>query len=577
MTYNKTVNPRTYICMIYYYYTYYIKLILNVKYKGKSEFIHVTGKTMSIFSFSVVFAIVLYICSGAVTFQASEIQDGWIRKEKTAKDTTVCLYFAIKQTNRQWLKDELYAVSYPNSPRYGQYSNFDEIAKTVHGRPESISALEEALSSVDVKTKPWHYTIGKDFAVLNVPVYAVEKLFNASFYNYVSTKDENVIISKSATHVVPTNLVPHLDFVFGISEFPRPSKTFLRHRSDDLLRVTPQLLEKSYNISGYTAKSPKNSQAIASFLEQYFNPKSLEEFQKMFKLPEKPIVKIVGENKPNNEGIEASLDVEYISAMGRNVNTWFVSTPQVTNHSQEDFLSWIILQVNTTDSPWVHSVSYDDLESSIPLDFKDRIDVEFQKFGVSGRSVMFASGDSGVDCYTLHKYHPVWPASAPHVTSVGGVSNLTEVWFDGGGGFSNTYSTPDYQKEVVEAYLKSGHAPPSKVFNSSGRAYPDVSAFSVKCEIFINGVVVPQDGTSCASPTFAGIVSLLNDIRLMAGKPTLGFLNPLLYQTLEGKGFIDVTEGNNGGGRCEGFKAIKGWDPASGWGGPNFGILRSLI
>ena len=535
---------------------------------------------MSIFSFSLVFAIVLYICSGAVTFQASEIQDGWIRTEKTAKDTNVCLYFAIKQTNRQWLKDELYAVSYPNSPRYGQHSNFDEIAKTVHGQPESISALEEALSSVGVQIKPWHYTIGKDFAVLNVPVYAVEKLFNATFYNYVSTKDANVIISKSATHVVPTNLVPHLDFVFGISEFPRPSRTFLRHylpRSDDLLGVTPQSLEESYNISGYTAKSPKNSQAIASFLKQYFNPKSLEEFQKKFDLPEKPIVKIVGENKPNDEGIEAILDVEYISAMGRDVDTWFVSTSKLANHGQEDFLSWIILQVNTTDSPWVHSASYGDLESSIPLDFKDRVDVEFQKFGVSGRSVMFASGDSGVDCNILHKYHPDWPASAPHVTAVGGVASLTEVWSDGGGGFSNTYGTPDYQKEVVAAYLKSGHAPSSRDFNSSGRAYPDVSAFSVNFEIVTDGAVIPVAGTSCASPTFAGIVSLLNDVRLMAGKPTLGFLNPLLYQTLRGKGFIDVTEGNNGGGRCEGFKAIKGWDPASGWGGPNFGILRGLI
>ena len=35
-------------------------------------------------------------------------------------------------------------------------------------------------------------------------------------------------------------------------------------------------------------------------------------------------------------------------------------------------------------------------------------------------------------------------------------------------------------------------------------------------------------GTSCASPTFSGIVSLLNDIRLSKGLSTLGFLNPFL-------------------------------------------------
>ena len=28
---------------------------------------------------------------------------------------------------------------------------------------------------------------------------------------------------------------------------------------------------------------------------------------------------------------------------------------------------------------------------------------------------------------------------------------------------------------------------------------------------------------------------------------------------------------------CKGFKATNGWDPASGWGSPNFGILRELV
>ena len=522
----------------------------------------------------------LSICAGSLTFTATELRDGWIRAAKTDKDTTVRLYFAIKQINREWLTEELKAVSYPSSPRYGQYSNFDKIAEVVHGRTESVSALEEALKSVDVDIKPWHYTLGKDFAVLDVPVRAAEKLFNASFYNYVSTKHEEMVISKSERYSVPAVLDGHLDFVFGLNEFPRPSSRFLRHNLpsvEGLGIVRPQTIEESYNISGYTSRSPKNSQAVASFLKQYFNPKSLEEFQKKFNLPEKAVTKVVGENKPNDEGIEAILDVEYITAMGRNVDTWFVSTSKLANHGQEDFLSWIILQVNTTDSPWVHSASYGDIESSIPLDFKDRVEAEFQKFGVSGRSVFFASGDSGVDCNILGNFRPDWPCSSPHVTAVGGEASLTEVWSDGGGGFSNTFGTPDYQKETVEAYLKSGHAPPTKHFNVSGRAYPDVCAFSVNFEIITDGTVFPVSGTSCASPTFAGIVSLLNDVRLMSGKSTLGFLNPLLYQTLKGKGFIDVTEGSNGGSRCEGFKAIKGWDPASGWGGPNFGILKGLV
>ena len=137
---------------------------------------------------------------------------------------------------------------------------------------------------------------------------------------------------------------------------------------------------------------------------------------------------------------------------------------------------------------------------------------------------------------------------------------------------------PDYQKQAVEAYLKSGKAPSTTKFNEDGRAYPDVSAFSTNCAYVNDGKIVPDNGTSCSAPMFAGIVSNLNDIRLNKGQKTLGFLNPLLYQTLMGNGFFDIAEGSNGGfNECKGFEAIKGWDPASGWGSPNFGILKSLV
>lgn len=43
-------------------------------------------------------------------------------------------------------------------------------------------------------------------------------------------------------------------------------------------------------------------------------------------------------------------------------------------------------------------------------------------------------------------------------------------------------------------------------------------------------------------PVTAAIIALLNDARLRAGMPVLGFLNPLIY--LGGyKGFTDITSG----------------------------------
>lgn len=512
----------------------------------------------------------------------SSLQDDWIRLGKARQDHEVKLTFAIKQTNTEWLKATLDAVSYPSSPRYGQYLNFDEIAEYVHGRPESVRAVVETLRSAGVPETSIDFTLGSDFAVVFASVEKVESIFSAEFYEYRRRdQDDDIKIVKSEKYTLPESLQGHVDFVFGIKEFPPKPRLFARKsvNGTNNVGVDPQSIAKDYNTSDYVSTNVQNSQAIAGFLKQYFNPKDLERFQMKYDIPVRPVTKIVGENQAGDAGAEAELDVQYISATGRNVSTWFVSISTYANHGQEDFLSWVVGQVNTTDSPWVHSASYGDVEQSIKEDYLSRCDNEFMKFGVSGRSILFAAGDSGADCHGLQeKFNPMWPASSPYVTTVGGTTSLDTVWHDGGGGFSNFFPIPDYQHSIVEAYLQSGKAPSTKHFNSSGRAYPDVSAFSVDFVIEYDGIPLPVSGTSCAAPTFAGLVASLNDVLLNEGKPTLGFLNPLLYQTLQGKGFVDVTHGSNGGGIiCPGFDAIAGWDPASGWGSPNFGQLRNLL
>ena len=483
------------------------------------------------------------------------------------------------QTNPGWLEQTLRAVSYPDSPEYGNYMNFNEIAEYVHGRPESVQALVDTLDEVGITSERIDFTLGRDFAVVRMPVEAAERLFAADFYVFQHQELAGQRVLKSLDYTLPQSLVGHLDFISGISEFPRPNLVCPKlTQSENSLGTNPQTIDKDYNISGYVSTSPQNSQAIAGFLKQYFSPSDLRQFQQTYDLPSDPIAKVVGENQPDDPGIEADLDVEYITATGRNVTTWFISISKLANKGQEDFLSWIVGQVNTTDSPWVHSLSYGDYENSIPTDYQTRCDDEFKKFGISGRTILFASGDSGVAC-KKSKFQPMWPACSPSITAVGGTVSLEQVWEEGGGGFSNTFGTPDYQKEAVQAFLNSGKAPPTKDFNSSGRAYPDVSAFSVNFEIIYAEGREEVGGTSCAAPTFAGIVSILNDVRMKNGKSTLGFLNPLLYQTLKGRGFFDITKGKNDGGAlfCKGFEAIQGWDPASGWGSPNFGLLKELV
>ena len=89
----------------------------------------------------------------------------------------------------------------------------------------------------------------------------------------------------------------------------------------------------------------------------------------------------------------------------------------------------------------------------------------------------------------------------------------------------------------------------------------------------------PVAGTSAACPCFAGVVSLINDARFNLGLKPLGFLNIFLYQTaVKTPGaFFDITVGNNAATPCPvGFPAKQGYDAISGWGVPNFPVLKAI-
>merc|ERR1712166_1248056 len=71
-----------------------------------------------------------------------------------------------------------------------------------------------------------------------------------------------------------------------------------------------------------------------------------------------------------------------------------------------------------------------------------------------------------------------------------------------------------------------------------------------------------------ASTDLTSIYMFLNNARLAAGKPALGFLNPFIYQNAAA--FNDVTSGKNNAGSGNGFTAVKGWDAATGFGTPDY-------
>lgn len=210
------------------------------------------------------------------------------------------------------------------------------------------------------------------------------------------------------------------------------------------------------------------------------------------------------------------------------------------------------------------------------------------KCGARGISLLFASGDSGAasdegSCTggaNESQFMPMWPATSPYVTAVGGVTNGAmpeSAWSGSSGGFSNVYGRPTWQDDAVATFLSMDDLlPPSSMFNSSGRGFPDIAAQSVYYPVVVNGNPYSVAGTSCASPCSGGIFGLLNDARLAAGKNALGFLNPMLYANAGA--LNDCTQGTQGGcGSVPGFPAVEGWDAVTGLGSPNFESLLSVV
>lgn len=139
--------------------------------------------------------------------------------------------------------------------------------------------------------------------------------------------------------------------------------------------------------------------------------------------------------------------------------------------------------------------------------------------------------------------------------------------FASGGGFSNYFPRPSYQDAVVPAYITGLKSQFSGLYNQAGRGYPDISAQGQAFISIWKGNIFPLDGTSASCPTAAGVLTLVNDALVAAGKPALGFLNPCLYDRLH-TAFTDVTIGSAVGCDSAGFPAKVGWDAVTGFGTP---------
>ena len=179
-----------------------------------------------------------------------------------------------------------------------------------------------------------------------------------------------------------------------------------------------------------------------------------------------------------------------------------------------------------------------------------------------------------IPAFALHSMSSFGPSHCvklPSVTAVGsteGVSPEIAASFSAGG-FSNVFPRPAYQAAAALNYINALNITGNDTatnslagrFNTTGRGFPDVAMQGRDVAIVAAGQSTQVFGTSASSPMFASVIALVNNQLLNAGRPALGFLNPLLYSSAAVAGvFNDITVGSNVGCGTAGFPALPGWD-----------------
>ncbi|CAG7984991.1 unnamed protein product [Penicillium olsonii] len=543
--------------------------------------------------------------------------NGWIFANSPPSNLTISLSIALGRQNLDQLESKLTSLSTPGSAEYGKWLEKHDIDSRfpIVDKGPVIQWLQQA----DISE------ITGDGSLVNFTgsVENVNRLLNASFAYYQNGGSQKL---RTTQYSIPDDLDDYIDIISPTVYFgkvqgatPVPSKSSplqaQKVSSTEVspscqTSITPSCLKQMYNIGDYVPEPAAGSRiGFGSFLNQSAQKSDLEAYEALFNITSQSFTVetinggIDNQNAPGSDVGEANLDVQLITAIAHPLPIQEFITgdvapfipgpdePTEADASNEPYLSYYeyLLSRDNADLPQVISNSYGDDEQTVPEKYAKRVCNLIGLNSLRGITIIQSSGDEGVGsaCQASDgvtpQFNPIFPATCPYVTAVGGTSDVSPevAWNASSGGFSNYFVQPQYQQSAL-------------IPRVSGRdLLPKLFLTKNTYEVINLGKKSASGGTSAAAPTFAGIVALLNDARLRAGKPVLGFLNPFLYSQGQ-KALNDIVDGHSYG--CGGinpqtnqavngsliipgayWNATEGWDPVTGLGTPNFQKLKDLV
>ncbi|MGZ3751852.1 MAG: S53 family peptidase [Mucilaginibacter sp.] len=381
---------------------------------------------------------------------------------------------------------------------------------------------------------------------------------------------------------IPATLKDVIQGVFGLDNRPVARPLFKIGRRDGQADAAPAVSHQTFtpdqlaNIYGFPAGFNGKGQTIAIIeLGGGYRTKDITTYFKGLGL-KKPTVKAISidgsKNKPSNpngaDG-EVMLDIEVAGAVAPGAKIVVYFCP----NTDQGFLDAITKAVHdSANKPSVVSISWGGAEANWTQQSLTNFNEAFKGAAALGVTICVAAGDNGSsDGLSDGEVNVDFPASSPYVLACGGTSlkvnnsnaiTSETVWHDSdnsatGGGVSNIFDLPDYQKNSnVPTAIDTGHI---------GRGVPDVAGDAdpnTGYKVLVDGQSMVIGGTSAVAPLYAGLVARINQQK----GSWAGFINPVLYSATPSL-CRDITVGNNKTTSGQtGYDARVGWDPCTGLG-----------
>jgi subtilase family serine protease len=485
------------------------------------------------------------------------------------------------QSYHRWLTPEQYA------DRYGlSTSDLNKVTSWLRSQGFTVNRTARG------RTEVW----------FSGTISQIETVFRTEMHHFVMKGESH--FANSVEPSVPSGLGEVVLGVQGLSNFrPKPR---VRRVAGEALRpnftsggahfIAPDDWATIYNVKSIPAPADGAGQSIAVAGQSDVLNADLDAFRTAGGLPARTTnnfqrvlvpnsgTSVVVCSPTNCDQDEASIDVEWTQAIAKGATIKYV---YVGNNQSTNVFNAFQYAIDQNVAP-VLSMSYGNCEQNLPSSFLTAVQQMTQRAAMQGQTIAAASGDFGAaDCDDL----PALPAqgglgvdipgASPYVTSVGGASfngdlaNASSFWnagnnasngsaklyigettwnntialnqlSAGGGGASILFSKPSWQagtgvpndgaRDVPDIALAADPQHDGYLF-----CVTDLAGNSCPGNTFTTGGVA--GGTSFGSPTFAGIVAILNQ---KTGSRQ-GNINPALYALSAANvgAFHDITTGNN--------------------------------